>query len=480
MYKKTLLLLTCITITMLISIPASISSTYNIQKSSNTTIQTFGVRHYMAPDCLWMPNGKLLVVMGNQTHHGGDGATEQKIGTCTGFNTSFTWTDTSQVYDGGGQSTGAELHLAPDGYTIICNIRHKPGDQDKCRYLTSTNNASSWTDHGYVQEDKFQFMHMENRNNVIYALCYKLNDADTGRGNLSFWKNTNIHGAIGSWEIVAWLEDYVDSSTNHSSMGESDFTFLSDTHIIAYSYCKSIANYDTTTWLLESFDAGVTWEVEENVYSKVKDFYDPDLDWLNKDQNILMLHGRQRDDNTDPDAPVYLITDDGGNTWYNLTELATHDGSKDTGYTGFDLYPGKNNGGFIVWYYGEPNGQNDIFGCWVEDKTDYNDIEDDIEWVNISNKCNNSFLTGSSRYFNWTKANISSSAIICVNHYEINIADNKEFVTPFYNVSVNLSTPNYSESATEASYYINDIKTVGGSYGSHYYRVRPRYRKVTT
>jgi len=481
MYKKPVLVIIPLVFIILFSLlftPVT-STSFNISNTAKQTVQTFGNRHYMAPDCLWMPNGKLLVVLGNGTMHGSDGPTEQIIGTLSGgFGSSFTWSDTSEIYDGGGQSTGAELHLAPDGYTIICNIRDDPGSQDKCRYLTSTNNASSWTDHGYVQENKFQFMHMENRDNVIYALCFGINDPSTTRGNLSFWKNTNVHGAIGSWELVSWLEDYVTSSTNLKSMGESDFTFLSDTHIIAYSYCKSITDYDTTTWLLESNDAGVTWANEVNVYDKVKDFYDPDLDWLNEEQGILMLHGRQRDDNTDPDAPVFTITNDGGETWYNTTELDTHDGSKDTGYTGFDNYD--NTGGFMVWYYGLPNGQNDIFGCWVKDNTEYSSIVN-ISFVDINNKQNNTYTAQQGRYFNWTRDNTTSrDGVLDVAGYEINIANaSTGFITPFYNETVNSSTPNYSQNDTVASFYISNIEDESAGYGNHIYRVRPKYRKVT-
>lgn len=73
--------------------------------------------------------------------------------------------------------------------------------------------------------------------------------------------------------------------------------------------------------------------------------HDPNLDWLDRQRGIILLHGRRKDPDKGDRSAVWISRDEGV-TWSDYTPV-TRQNTRDE-YSGFAEFPGRS-GGYLVW-----------------------------------------------------------------------------------------------------------------------------------
>jgi photosystem II stability/assembly factor-like uncharacterized protein len=174
--------------------------------------------------------------------------------------------------------------------------------------------------------------------------------ADWTKANLpvSFWKSTD-NGR--TWQSVCdALED--------RTINEWDVLALTDDDFIAVA-----RHYPTNgkTYFFETTDGGKSWSKPIDISRMTGIVHDPNLDWLNREDGTIILHGRRKQPGIG-DRSAFWISQDAGATWTHYAPVTDQD-TRDE-YTGFARYQGKPYG-YLVW------GQNaTLFGCMVRDQTE--------------------------------------------------------------------------------------------------------------
>lgn len=376
--------------------------------------------YYAFQDIIRLDNGDLLLAYFNSDGgHASTGEVECIISDDDGV----TWGAVIDIYghDNGRKTADAGLAVTSNG-TVICCYRDgdEADDPPRGSYSVSYDNGLTWRYMGLIGNSSFCMTGSENIGEEVYGCMH---GGITGSGNESFqYYNTVTQ----KWELVGWL----DEGDQVYLLNEWDFLPITDTYFIGVSRTKDT----TTTYFMESFDSGMSWTNYVNIYAQVGRLGDPNLDWLNEDQDILILHGRKWVGTIQ--YSCFYISSDFGLTWTNYTSL---DASGDGAYTGFASY-GSQDKGYLTWFDG-----GNIYGIWIGDNTTYGSPGTyDPPIINHmgyllhggSGQLGNTSVIAGSFWINWTwdTSGTPSSHMVV-------IANDTSFTNIVYNYNVSHSNP---------------------------------------
>jgi len=432
---------------------------FDYSLASDRIIETSGLsviidynRYYAFPDLLNMSNGNWLIAYGNGTSHDDTNMfVEGMISTDLGHTWSSVFTIKTSVL---GKTSDAELALTENG-TVICTFRQ--GNSDNAGWSVSYDNGTTWHYKGVIDSgDLFHISDMVVVNNVVYGCGYDLQ----GDHHMALYKTTD-NGS--SWSLVTDI-------TGEEANDEWGFIALNDTHWIgvAREYPS-----DGDTWQFETNDSGLTWEnFTERSAEFTGEVHSPEFNWLNRDQGVIILHGRLAYDFPAPYyiSTTYWISDDNCSTWKNLTTITSGTGGPeadkcDTGYTGYIEF---SDYGYMCTYNGTKGGATipNLYSCYVYDNTSY-PSDSSISFISINGNSNGSEIYDSNPTFNWTIVDYSSQ-------YWLQIATDNDFTTLVVNIT-DINAFNYpleySQNETEVSFTLPSANTLS-LYGKYYCRVR--------
>lgn len=451
--KKIRIYVSCILITIFllafsfVNIPLAVDplpSTWGEQLLTDWT----STRHYGFPDAEKLSNGDILVVFRNASVHGNGGDIE----TVTSSDDGVTWVHT--VVATGASALDPHLCVSSNDTVILAYANTSEGSyHSDAEWYVSYDNASTWKYKGKISNDNiYAVTDMKLVGTTVY-LCGWANPS-SGNYNCSFWKSTD-NGT--SWQVIAWLE-------HASADTEWEIIPLNLTHFVGIIRSSDASS----TWRAETNDAGVTWSFND-VTAELDLLQDPGLNWLNEEEGVIILHGRNRSGNTECITTFWLSVDN-GTTWQNETVIQDCGTMppNDGGYTGFATYPGEHKG-FLVWYDGSFTGECDIKGIWISDNASYSSTPSVItpQFISINGSTNGTVVTTSNPVFNWT-------SVYSATRYWLQIAND----SAFSDIVVNISDINdfnypddYSENETRISFTLPVFYSLS-EYKTYYCRVK--------
>lgn len=425
-----------------------------------------------------LPNGNLLAVWSDGPNDVGAQFIEGKISTDDGVS----WGSEFQIFPfGGGGDDGTmdkdpELFVTPNG-TVALFIRDLGAttyDRNFLRCLLSYDNATTWNDMGQVGLDFYKtwdlarFVGGDTYGSTMYFCGESWVDVGDCYKGTSFWKSED------NCQSFTLINPFINTSTQ--KVDEWDIKCLNSTHFIGVSRDLD----DAKTFWLETYDAGVTWSVSDYTSTMVAAgmdpgiINDPDMDWLNEDHGVIILHGRCQRGN---DRCGYLVSSDYGVSWTNYTHLFSNNYGDE--YTGFAEYSGESYG-YLVY-----SGEDDIYGRMIYDLTTYPSDTTDYTvpfFVSINSGENESSTVIGTRDYVGNRVTLDDGDSFYA--YNIQISNSSSFSSIFVDIN-NINGSEYSSSIfyqNTSCFFFNDsnsIQDYGGSYGSHYYRYRVGYRTVT-
>jgi len=414
-------------------------------------------RHHAFPGISRMPNGNLIVTWCNGTSHGSACKDSARISTDNGT----TWESCFNVYSGSCQNTDPQTVTTANG-TIICCHGHQAGGccpvGSTAYYDVSYDNGTTWHSKGRMNptnESILLVTSLKLINGVVYATC---SDPYNGYG-ATIMKTTN-NGS--SWE---W-HGQINPATGAND--EWDFLPLNNTHWIAIIRNHPPDSPPTETYWADSYDAGKTWTNITNVYDKFNSaIQDPNLNWLNKEERIIILHGRNYTGGCGASITntAYWISSDEGQTWTNYTVISTTPpncggSGGDCGYTAFVSL--SDSEGLIVYYNGSITGKSLIKSIHVAYNTTNNNI---LQFLSIAGQSNGTTICNPTPTINWTVVTNTSQ-------YHLEIDNNADFSSPEINYT-GINQWNYPSNcdinATRVSF---TLPTGLSTYNKYYMRVR--------
>jgi len=415
-------------------------------------------RHHAFPGLCRMENGNLLVTWCNGTTHWSECHVCGRISTDDGV----TWGDTFTIYSGTCQNSDPEVRATSNG-TVVCVHHHGTGgcaDVSEALYEVSYDNGSTWHNMGRVNPTNGSAYLCTSLKLVGYTLYGTFSDPINGYHS-TIMKTTN-NGT--SWQ---WHGQVGSANAND----EWDFLPLNETHWIAVIRNWPAPSPPDESYQAESFDAGVTWTNITNIYDKIGcQIEDPNLNWLNENERIILLHGR----NHSCDAcgaqnwsTMYWISTDEGNTWQEQTSVEEYPpscggGGGDGGYTSFVSL--SDSEGLMVYYNGTKNGM-----CLLKTIHIAYNVSDESfpQFLSIDGGTNGTIVYKPTPVFNWTivagtsQYHLEISTTPTFGSLIVNLTDINEYNYP----------SNYNENNTRVSFTLPDANQLP-VYDTYYCRVR--------
>lgn len=308
--------------------------------SSKRQITTADSRH---PEVVRADNGNLVVAFSGAKGKGHD-RSDQHIMVIVSEDGGKTWTKPIDVYppDGADRAMIKDPYLmvAPDG-TVVCSYDN-PATQNTGSISISTDHGRTWEFLGRISP-KFdppcrRFTGGDRVGETLYACGEAFNWEvllrDPAKANLpiSFWKSTD-NGR--TWQPV-------NKAIDHAHANEWDVLAISETHFIAVA--RRYPDNDRTLFF-ETRDAGRTWSEAVDISPMTGRVHDPNLEWLDRPNGVVLLHGRRKDPKNGDRSALWISRNE-GKTWTDYTPVTSRD-TRDE-YSGFaESTDGR--GGYLVW-----------------------------------------------------------------------------------------------------------------------------------
>lgn len=446
-----------ISVVLIFFLLSSISSALHISQDGVVSMSSDpgDERH---PVVCELPNGNLLAVWSDGSGDVGSQFIEGKIST----NDGVSWGSEITIYPVGGNDgtmdKDPELFVTPNG-TVALFFQ----DQDTAGYsrnylhcLLSYDNASTWVDKGRIGEnfkgsdDARRFTGGDTYGNTMY-FCGESYMYSPGFQGTHFWKSED------NCQSFTLVNDTINTASE--LINEWDIVCLSASHFVGAA--RDLGN--SKTYRLETWDAGVSWTITDftsNVSSggaSPGTVQDPDVDWLNREQGVIIMHGRFQA--TGDDRCGYMISDEDFDSFTNYTEL--FGSNLEDEYTGFaEMSEGDQ--GYLVY-----SGSDRVYGRMIYDLTSYPPSEYS-GFQSINNVGNNTVFNETVYFFNWSNESISGK-----DYYQLVCSNDSGFTDVFLTLNVNESVfaGNYSEKGGYVEFILpNSYRR--SWYGSRYYRVR--------
>jgi len=396
--------------------------------------------HYAFPGAGRMANGDSVRFYVNNTYHNVYG----KIHVLVSHDNGITW-DAPYLYSAYGCPPGVVgitsngIALYTDAYNLMMS------------YDNGTN--GSWVDMGTYLPSNWYGQAFNLVGHTLYSCAYY-----AGTSVPSLWKSTD-NGT--NWESVSFLDDY--APANLKKGGEWDFIALNDTHFLTIADSDYGTPHPDITIQCESFDAGVTWTNYENVFSEIGEINKPELSWLNYDQGVIILTGRNY---TSTCIETRWVTTDNGTTWQNNSNIdfpVPYPDFVDGDY-GQVIEFLEDNKVLRVTFWGDVDDRNDIWTVWYGDNATYPSQNTAIQFISIDGGTNGTVFQTTTPTFNGTMPENTSTIWLQVSdsytnwtdsHLVVNLSNISESEFPSHFTAIN--STHWSFTLPEA-YAISPIK----------------------